>query len=692
MLNEHTILYVEDDEATLSAFTNVFSDYFKAVFIAKDGEQGLRLFQQYHPDLILTDLQLPIMNGLDMIAAIRDTHPEIPIIINSAFSDTELLLRSIHLHVDNYILKPTDPAQLIHALQKASQILKLENALHASRETIQTIIDEIPDPILYIEKDYSVSMMNTAARQINNWKDSDDLPTCHAINYQRDLPCTDLIQPCPLEQVNLSLKPVTLRHIRRDSEGNNRHVNVHMRPIFDHEGKIAAYLEIAHDITDYLAIQEQLRQEAEKLSHLSLHDPLTHLPNRRLLSDRIDQAIQYKQRTGDQFAVLFLDLDHFKEVNDSMGHLSGDQLLIEASHRLQKIMRKGDTIARIGGDEFVLIIENGNDISHYSRVAEKILKMFTAPYRLNEADIIVGCSIGISIYPQHGDTAETLLANADAAMYESKRSGRSRYHFYQEEMTQNASQFIHLASDLKYALHNRGLELYFQPLLNISNQCSICAETLIRWNHPSEGFLSPGVFLPVAYKAGLMIELDWWVLRQIAMIYSRLRKIASRLEALSVNLTVNTLFAADFIALFDHLLESFNIPGNFLTIEIVESQLMENVSLAKQRIDELQARGIRVAIDDFGTGFSSLSYLLEFDVDILKIDQSFVESIQTFEKSEKLIHTILALCKTLNIRSVAEGVETEAQKQFLIDNGVDVIQGYHYARPMDQETFIQFMS
>lgn len=432
MLKTLTLLYVEDDESTVRSFLNAFGDYFHEVVIAKNAEEGLEFFEKYSPHILITDLQLPRMSGLEMIERIRQTHPTFPIIVNSAFSDTHLLLRSIALHVDNYILKPTDPYQLLQVLEKVARILTLEKKLNTTREIMQTMIDGIPDPILYIEPDYTVAMMNKAAKEQTD--DSVLVNKCFNLAQKTIPACSEDGSSCPMNSVKKIKQPVTLRHLRKDKEGNKRYVEVHMRPVLDAEGEITAYVEITHDITQYLMAQDRLLAETEKLSHISLHDPLTHLPNRRLLMDRIEQTIKRKSRTKESFGVFFIDLDHFKEINDSLGHSSGDILLIEAANRMQKVIRKGDTLSRFGGDEFVIIIENGINTAHFSKIAEKIQQLFKEPFIINGKKIMSGCSIGISLFPQDGEEAELLFSNADKAMYASKNGGRRQFRFFDPKL------------------------------------------------------------------------------------------------------------------------------------------------------------------------------------------------------------------------------------------------------------------
>lgn len=430
MLKNFTLLYVENNEEAIHAFSNAFKKHFKGIFIARNGEEAMDIFKISHPNIVITEIQIQKMDCFDMIERMREIDPNLPVIINSAFSDTHLLLQSIALHVDDYILKPTNPNVMLKALEKAARVLNLEKSLARSYMMMQTIIDEIPDPIMYIELDFSVSMMNKAAKELGGEDVDAVVPKCYKISDKTSGACADGFHPCPIEHVSKTKKPSTLRHVHTDKKGKKHHIDVDARPIFDADGTVVAYLEIRHDISNYHNIQNKLLHETKKLTHISMHDSLTHLPNRRLLDDRINHAIDRKKRSGGEFAIFFIDLDHFKEVNDTLGHLIGDQLLIQVAKRIRKMTRKGDTMARNGGDEFVLLIDDGISQSHFTTVAEKILKLFEAPFLIHGNEIRSACSIGISIFPQDGQTVESLLHHADVAMYTSKEAGRQQFAFF----------------------------------------------------------------------------------------------------------------------------------------------------------------------------------------------------------------------------------------------------------------------
>jgi diguanylate cyclase (GGDEF)-like protein len=429
-LKNYSLLYLENNDDDRETFIRLFEHHFKTIFIAKTPEEGLQIFETSHPDMLLSTLQLPELKELEMIARMRKHSPHLPVIINSAIDDSQVLLKSIALHIDHYILKPTNPHLMLQALNKAAKVLTLEKSLTHSRIMMQTIIDEIPDPVLYIELDMSVSMMNKAAKELGGEGADELYPKCYTVSSKTSGACSDGSHPCPVEYVSKTKKPATLRHIHTDQKGKKHHVDIQARPIFDTEGSMIAYLEIRHDISSYLDIQNQLLHETKKLTHISMHDPLTRLPNRRLLEDRINHAIEKKSHSGKLFALFFIDLDHFKEVNDSLGHLIGDQLLVYVAKRIRKVIRKGDTIARNGGDEFVLIIENEASDEHLIAVAEKIQQLFNDPFIINGEEIFTSCSIGISIFPKDGKKAESLLNNADSAMYAAKQAGRNQFGFY----------------------------------------------------------------------------------------------------------------------------------------------------------------------------------------------------------------------------------------------------------------------
>ncbi|MDD5158951.1 MAG: EAL domain-containing protein [Sulfuricurvum sp.] len=556
-------------------------------------------------------------------------------------------------------------------------------------EVIQAIIDQIPDPILYIKPDYTVTLMNKAANNLDLSVSINDSAKCYNLIHHSRFPCTEDIEYCPLEHVRSTKKPSISRHQRIDKKGDLHHVEISVSPMMDNEGSIIGYLEVMHDITEHLSIQHKLLQEAQRLSHISMHDPLTMLPNRKLLTDRIDQAIEHKSRSGEMFGVFFVDLDHFKNINDSLGHLMGDKLLIEVAKRMRQVCRKGDTVSRIGGDEFVLVIENGISNTHFVTVAAKIQSLFNDPFIIDGEKIFSTCSIGISVFPQDGTTTETLLNNADVAMYASKNVGRNQFRFFSSDMTQQAYAYLQMGDDLKTAIFNEEFVLHYQPLFDFHSKVCSSIEVLIRWNHPQKGFMRPDDFLPVAKKAGLMKEIDLWVIQKAFDTFSALlsRNIAP--DTISVNITTSTLFLPEFLSVLEKMIDKSRIDPHRIVFEIIESQLIKDAIIAQNVIKELHKIGIQVALDNFGTGYSSLSYLIDFGINTLKIDQSSIHNLN--EKGALLIKSIVSLSNTIGLKMVAQGVETKEQQSFLIDNGINTMQGYVITKPMIANDLIQFL-
>ena len=561
-------------------------------------------------------------------------------------------------------------------------MLKHKIKMEESQRIIQAIIDQIPDPILYIQPDYTVSLMNKAANNLNPSVSISDGVKCYNLIHYLQFPCTKDTTNCPLDLVRSTKTPSVSRQTWIDKNGDTCHVETHISPMLDTDGSIVGYLEVMHDITEQLSQVYQLTQEA-------LHDPLTKLPNRRLLSDRINQAIEHKSRSGETFGVFFIDLDHFKKVNDTLGHLCGDNLLIEVAKRLRKVCRKGDTVSRIGGDEFVLIVENGVSNTHFMTVAAKIQALFNDPFFINEEKILSGCSIGVSVFPQDGNTTEALLHNADIAMYISKNAGRNQFHFFSSDMTQQAYAYLEMGMKLKTAINNEEFNLHYQPIYNIHTKKYASIEIFIRWNHPEEGLISASKFLPTAKKAGLMKEIDFWVIKKGFETYELLlsRNIAP--DTLSLNLTTETLLLPEFLSTLKKLLISSCIEPCRIVFELMESQLLENTTASKRVIQELHALGVKVALDNFGIGNSSFVYLIDCAIDTLKIDQSLIHNFDI--KDSLLVKSIISMSSVIGFQIVAQGVENTQHQLVLNEYGIDLFQGYAIAKPMNVDNLIHFL-
>jgi len=460
----------------------------------------------------------------------------------------------------------------------------------------------------------------------------------------------------------------------------------------DAEGKPSGMVGYAQDITSRKEAKEQLVNEKEKLAYQAHHDILTGLPNRILFNDRLLQSIEKAKRKNSKLALLFIDLDHFKEINDSLGHDIGDQVLQEVALKLRKTIRYEDTIARLGGDEFTVILEELNEASDTSLIAHKILKVLSEPITINSNNLYVSSSIGISIYPDDGEGTQNLIKYADSAMYKAKEEGRNNFQFYSVEMTELAVQRVAMETALRESLKNKDFLVYYQPQIDATTNKLIGMEALVRWQHPTLGLISPDKFIPLAEATGLIIELDRFVMRTAMIQIATWYKQGFSPGTLAINLSVKQLQQKDFLDFVNLLMRECTCETQWIEFEITESQIMVKPKEAIQILNQINTLGINLAIDDFGTGYSSLSYLKKLPINKLKIDREFIKNLPSDEEDVGITKAIIALAKSLNLNVIAEGVETEEQKEFLIQNGCNNIQGYIYAKPMRADKMSTFLS
>lgn len=444
--------------------------------------------------------------------------------------------------------------------------------------------------------------------------------------------------------------------------------------VLDEAGDVSHYVCVAIDISEHKASQEHI----QKLAHF---DALTGLPNRSLLSDRVAQALSRMDRNNQTLALVFLDLDRFKNVNDSLGHRIGDELLVQVADRLKSVLREEDTVSRLGGDEFILVLPatNADGATH---VVEKVLQILSRPYSIEQHELTITPSLGIAMYPADGDSYEALSMCADAAMYRAKQGGRHTYRFFTREMQERSERTLQLENALRRALENNQLHLVFQPQIALGSNRIIGVEALLRWSHPELGNVSPADFIPVAEDSGLILPIGEWVLR--AAVGQMKTWIDSGLEpmTIAVNLSAIQFRQASLPLLVSNALEEFDLPSEYLELELTEGVAMENPMAAIEMMNALHGRGIRLSIDDFGTGYSSLSYLKRFKVYKLKIDKSFVRDISHDPEDEAIVDAIIGLSRSLGLKTIAEGVETAEQLDFLRHKGCDEVQGYYYGKPM----------
>ena len=467
---------------------------------------------------------------------------------------------------------------------------------------------------------------------------------------------------------------------------NGEYIDIHtigkVRKKSDGSVKITS---VSRDIT-------QDTKNKKTIEKLAYYDALTNLPNRALLKDRLHKALQNAYREKEKVALIFLDLDHFKLINDTLGHSSGDELLIYVSKILKQQLREADTLSRLGGDEFVALLPNVKNTEDAEYIANKLLEALRGKHNIGSHQLYITTSIGISIYPDNSKDMDELITNADTAMYDAKEDGRNNYKLYSKNMGNHISKQMSIEQDLRVAINNESeLEIYYQPKID-SRENFICgAEALIRWNHPTKGLLFPDTFIKVAESTGMILEMGNWIITQSIFQIQEWNKMGLVGLKVAINLSPRQFQDKDLVPLISSLIKKYHINPNQLEFEVTETMSMTNIEATLRILHELIELGVSVAIDDFGTGYSSLSYLKKFPVNTLKIDKSFVIDMQENDEDRIIVETIISMAHTLGFKTVAEGVETEEHVKLLKDMGCDQLQGYHYSRPIPKDQFTKFL-
>jgi diguanylate cyclase (GGDEF)-like protein/PAS domain S-box-containing protein len=470
----------------------------------------------------------------------------------------------------------------------------------------------------------------------------------------------------------------------RYADGSIRDVVFHKGVYLNEDGEVGGQVGTILDVTARKRAEKAQRESEARLEYQALFDGLTGLPNRVLFERRLQEALASASADAG-FALLFIDLDRFKSVNDTLGHGAGDALLQQVTARLAEHMRAGDTLARMGGDEFTCILGGVRDVEAAARVAERVLDACRAPFDIDGHEIFIGASVGVSLWPLHGEDASVLLRGADSAMYRAKTSGKDRYRVYSSDMASAAAEALTLEAALHRALERDELVLHYQPKLDAVTHRLIGFEALVRWNHPRRGLLQPGVFIPVAEKSGLIVRLGAWVLRRACEQTAAWRRAGLAPPPMAINVSARQFDDGAFIDHVAGILRELDLPADHLEIELTEGVIMRNVAESSHQLARLRVLGVRIAVDDFGTGYSSLSYLQRLPIDLLKIDRSFVKDMDARPSTLPLVHAIIELAHSLGLQVIAEGVETQEQLESLQRLTCDQIQGFLLGVPVTAE-------
>ncbi|MBS0178532.1 MAG: EAL domain-containing protein [Nitrospira sp.] len=688
-----TILIADDDPLTRLFVKNALEPAGMVVIEATGGKDALAKFEALPSDLVILDIMMPEVDGYLTCSRIRSLPrgKRIPILILTGLDDVNSIAQAYQHGATDFITKPVNATILCHHVR---YMLRTNNVLHALIRSESRL--ELAQRIARIgnwdwnPKTNRFAMSNELCRLVGV-RPQDFTGTFEAF--------LTLVHPDDRELVTGALQKLVAQHTPCDIDhrivlpnGTDFVIHLQAEAVREEEIDEVTVIGTAQDITE--------RKQAERAIHqLAYYDSLTGLANRVLFKDRLSNAISYAARHHQHLATLFIDLDRFKIINDTLGHTVGDMLLTHVAERLSESVRQSDSVsrhadhepmhalARLGGDEFTILLTSLPQPEDAGRVARRILESLAHPFVIEGHEIFISASIGISIYPSDGSTVEALLKNADTAMYHAKEQGRNNCQFYSSGLNAAAADRLDLENELRRALEREEFVVFYQPKLNIHSRKILGAEALVRWKHPKRGLVPPGVFLNAAIDTGLIRSMDEWVLREACRQVKAWEN--AGLPAISISANVsNSLFHGRTLpaTVADALRDSGLNPAQ-LELELTESIAMRDVEASVTMLEGLRTMGVRLSIDDFGTGYSSLSYLQRFPLSRLKIDQSFVRDLLTNENNVKITRAIIAMAHSLNLSVLAEGVETEGQLARLREEGCDEVQGYLFSRPVCAEDF-----
>jgi diguanylate cyclase (GGDEF)-like protein/PAS domain S-box-containing protein len=632
---------------------------------------------------ILVDLFLPDSQGIETFDKVFLAAPHIPVLVLSASPDEELAKWAVQRGAQDYVLKARlDSYLLPKAVTNMIDRMASAGVLFEEKERAAVTLNSIGDAVISTDPWGNVTYLNVVAERMTGW--SREEAVGHRIEGVFRIVDATSREPIPnpmaraiQDNQTVSLTPNCLL-IRRD--GSEFAIEDSVAPIHDRAGTVSGAVMVFHDVSE-------ARTLSLRMSYLAQHDSLTDLPNRILLGDRLDQAIGMAHRHGNKLAVLFLDLDHFKHINDSLGHAIGDRLLRSVARRLLACVRNSDTVSRQGGDEFVILL---SDLTHTDQAvvtADKVLVSLRDVHRIDEHELHVTASIGIVTYPEDGSSVVTLMKNADCAMYKAKECGRDNYQFFMTEMNERAFERQSVESSLRRALERSELVLHYQPKLNLETGTVAGVEALVRWNHPDRGLVPPASFIPIAEECGFIVPIGRWVLRQACLQAKSWIDAGLPAMRMAINISAVELRAKDFATAVRDVLNETGLDPNYLELELTETFLMQDSKATALVLHAIKALGVHLTLDDFGTGYSSLSYLKRFPIDTLKIDRSFVRDLVTDSDDASIVRAVIGMGRSLNMQVVAEGVETSEQLAFLKEQICPEGQGYFFSHPIEAGAF-----
>lgn len=686
-------LVVDDELVVRILVREVLEQSGHEVCEAENGPQALERFIEHRPDIVLLDIMMPGMNGFTACAKFRELvgGSRVPILIMTALDDTESIAKAYERGATDFITKPLNPTILSHRVKymfRSSQTLEALRRSESRLGLAQRIAkignwEWRPDTNRFTASSELCRLIGVRLQDFGGTLDS-FLHVVHAEDRER----VDVA----LRQILTERKPCDIDHRIVLPHGADFAVHLQAEALFDEQSQALTIIGTAQDITDR-------KQSEREIYRLAYFDSLTGLANRVLFKDRLTQALAHASRYHSNLAVLFLDLDRFKVINDTLGHNVGDLLLKQVAGRLSESVRHSDSVsrsvdkeedhslARLGGDEFTVLLTNLRDVQDAGTVARRIVDAMARPFLIEEREIFVTISVGIAIFPVDGESIDALLKNADSAMYHAKEKGRNNFQFYSNNLNAAATDRLNLEGELRHAVEREEFVVFYQPQIDLRAGEIVSAEALVRWQHPRRGLLRPEEFMQAALDTGLIRAIDEWVLRTACRHSQEWQQRGKTSVRISVNIS-NSLFHSDtLVSVVEQALGRTGLTPACLELELTESIVMRNVDASIATLTTLRTMGVQLSIDDFGTGYSSLSYLHRLPINRVKIDQSFILEIVTQARPPMIVRAIIAMAHSLNLFVLAEGVEQESQRTTLIEEGCDYAQGHLFGRPMPADEF-----